>query len=130
DDGADPNFVALATDSIFKRHCWRHSFAISPPIRASFAGEIPPFLIRGRRECRAPDAPAAARVVVVSTRVSHHGHTGITRHSPRNGFNGFLRALPGDRALLPPSSAKIAFRELDASVGTSGPHDFAVREIS
>jgi hypothetical protein len=25
------------------------------------------------------------------------GHTGIVRHSPRNGFNGFLRALPGDR---------------------------------
>ena len=23
---------------------------------------------------------------VESTRVSHHGHTGITRHSPRNGF--------------------------------------------
>jgi hypothetical protein len=42
---------------------------------------------------------------VVNTRVSHHGHTGTTRHSPRNGFNGFLRALPGDRALLPPSSA-------------------------
>jgi hypothetical protein len=55
------------------------------------------------------------------------GHTGITRHSPRNGFNGFLRALPGDRALLSPSSAKIAFRELDASVGASGPHDFSVR---
>ena len=29
----------------------------------------------------------------------------IARHSPRNGFNGFFRALPGDRALLPPSSA-------------------------
>jgi hypothetical protein len=28
---------------------------------------------------------------------------------------------------LPPSSAKIAFRELDASVGASGPHDFSVR---
>ena len=25
------------------------------------------------------------------------------RHSPRNGFNGFLRALPGDRAFLSPS---------------------------
>src|SRR3979409_143551 len=25
---------------------------------------------------------------VVNTRVSHHGHTGNTRHSPRNGFNG------------------------------------------
>src|ERR1700692_159376 len=43
---------------------------------------------------------------VVNTRVSHHGHAGNTRHSPRNGFNGFLRALPGDRALLPPSSAE------------------------
>ena len=31
------------------------------------------------------------------------GHTGITRHSPRNGFNGFLRDLPGDRAFLSPS---------------------------
>src|SRR6476469_5289266 len=45
---------------------------------------------------------------VVNTRVSHHGHTGNTRHSPRNGFNGLLRALPGDRALLPPSPAALA----------------------
>jgi hypothetical protein len=37
---------------------------------------------------------------------SHHGHTENTRHSPRNGFNGFLRALPGDRACLPPSPAE------------------------
>jgi hypothetical protein len=74
--------------------------------RARFAIEFPPSAIRGRRECRAPDAPAAARVVVESTRVSHHGHTENTRHSPRNGFNGFLRALPGDRACLPPSSLR------------------------
>ena len=65
-----------------------------------------PLEYRGRRECRAPDAPAAACVLVESTRVSHHGHTGNTRHSPRNGFNGFLRALPGDRAFLPPSPAE------------------------
>jgi hypothetical protein len=54
----------------------------------------------------------------------------------RNGFNGLCRALPGDRALLPPSSADMfclspvgptQLRELDASVGASGPHDFAVR---
>ena len=44
-----------------------------------------------------------------------------------NGFNGFLRALLGDRAFLPPSSAEVAFRQLDASIGASGPHDFAVR---
>jgi hypothetical protein len=43
------------------------------------------------------------RVVVKNTRVSHHGHTGVTRHSPRNGFNGFLRGLPGEPGLLSPS---------------------------
>src|SRR6266700_1728883 len=42
-------------------------------------------------------------------------------------FYGLLRALPGDRALLPPSPADIATRQLDASVGASGPHGFAVR---
>jgi hypothetical protein len=96
--------------------------------RASYAGSVPPYELRGRRECRALDAPAAACVVVESTRVSHHGHTGNTRHSPRNGFNGFLHALPGDRACLPPSPADFAFRKLDASVGASGPHDFAVHD--
>ena len=49
-----------------------------------------------------------------------------TRSLPaRNGFNGFLRALLGDRALLSPSSRVTA--KLDASVEASGPHDFAVR---
>src|SRR5450759_4392148 len=41
---------------------------------------------------------------------------------------GLFRALPGDRACLPPSPAKVASRKLDASVEASGPHDFAVRE--
>src|SRR6202011_2533892 len=54
-----------------------------------------------------------------------------------NGFNGVCRALPGDRALLPPSPANMEcphpvgptrLRKLDASVGASGPHDFAVRD--
>jgi hypothetical protein len=41
---------------------------------------------------------------------------------------GLLRALPGDRAFLPPSSAAaLAARELSASVGAPEPHDFAVR---
>jgi hypothetical protein len=31
------------------------------------------------------------------------GSAGITRRFLRNGFNGFLRALLGDRAFLPPS---------------------------
>src|SRR6201985_3487610 len=82
----------------------------------------------GRGECRVPDAPAAARGEVVSTRVSHHGRTAITRHSRTRWGYGFLRALPGDRACLPPSlPGSRASQELDASVGASEPHDFAVR---
>ena len=38
---------------------------------------------------------------------------------------GLLRALPGDRAFLPPSSAYPC--ELDTSVGVPEPHGFAVR---
>jgi hypothetical protein len=40
---------------------------------------------------------------VESTRVSHHEFTGTPGIPARDGVNGFLRALPGDRALLPPS---------------------------
>src|SRR6478609_7526147 len=65
---------------------------------------------------------------VVNTRVSHRRSPGNHPAFPHaNGFNGFLRALPGDRALLPPSPAKVAFCELDAGVEASGPHDFTVR---
>ena len=46
---------------------------------------------------------------------------------PAQWFYGLFRALLGDRAFLPPSPAKTCFRRLDASVGASGPHDFAVR---
>jgi hypothetical protein len=48
---------------------------------------------------------------------SHHGHTGITRHSPRDGFNSLYRALPGDRAFLPPSPGGIAPQGLISASG-------------
>jgi hypothetical protein len=35
----------------------------------------------------------------------HHGRTGTPGIPARDGFNGLLRALPGDRACLSPSSA-------------------------
>jgi hypothetical protein len=81
----------------------KHTFAFSRRDAPEVLQEpsLPPN--RGRRESRVSDAPAAARGVVVSTRVSHHEFTGNIRLSPRNGFNGLFRALPGDRALLPPS---------------------------
>jgi hypothetical protein len=86
-----------------------------------------------------PDAQCTRGLVctfIGRTHTSNNEYTGITRIPARNGFNGFLRALPGDRACLPPSSADMSclspvgptcLRELDASVGASGPHDFAVR---
>src|ERR1700736_5234364 len=43
--------------------------------------------------------------VLVAHECSHHGRTGTPGIPARNGFNGFLRALPGDRAFLSPASA-------------------------
>jgi hypothetical protein len=81
------------------------------------------------RGSRALDAPAASCAnVLVSTRVSHHRFTGTTRHSPRNGLR-LLRALPGDRACLPPSSANDASTNLTPASGsqndTTWPSAFA-----
>ena len=73
----------------------------------------------------APEAACAARK---HRRQQPRVHR-INRHSLRNGFNGFLRALPGDHAWLPPSPARRRKRlhDLSACVGAPGPHDFAVR---
>src|ERR1019366_4658056 len=59
-----------------------------------------------------------------------HEHTGPAEASgfPCAMGYGLFRALPGDRAFLPPSLREtFASRELDASVGAPGPHGFAVR---
>src|ERR1700726_2350264 len=44
----------------------------------------------------------AGRPMRPQPRVSHHGHTGNTRHSPRNGFNSLFRAprRPGSFATV------------------------------
>ena len=58
---------------------------------------------------------------------------------PARWFYGLLRALPGDRAFLSPSPVRCARdinclmcghrHQVNASVGASGPHDFAVRKF-
>jgi hypothetical protein len=68
---------------------------------------------------------------VVSTRVSHHGRTGTPGIPARDGFNGFLRALPGDRALLSPSPPRsLLLKNLTPTMEAPGPHDFAVRKLA
>ena len=51
-------------------------------------------------------APGASRAKQKSTRDSHHRSAERSGTPCANGFNGLLRALPGDRALLSPSSAR------------------------
>jgi hypothetical protein len=84
--------------------------------RASLALDFPPSPVRGRRECRVHAAPAVSCAIV--RKKNAHEHTGSAeaiRHSLRNGFNGFLRALPGDRAFLPPSPALLSANLTPAS---------------
>jgi hypothetical protein len=78
-------------------------------LAARYARAIPKILTpnRGRGECRVPAHPQPRVQSVESTRVSHHRSATTPGIPARNGFNGFLRALPGDRALLSPSPADI-----------------------
>jgi len=57
---------------------------------------------------------------------SHHGHTGNTRHSPRNGFTAYSVLSPVTGLFCHRRLARL-HAKLDASVGASGPHGFAVR---
>src|ERR1700746_3387287 len=65
-----------------------------------------PFEIKGRRECRASDAPAASRAKNGSTRVSPPQVTPVHPAFPARWFYGLFQALPGDRAFLSPSSLR------------------------
>src|SRR3954453_5619809 len=51
------------------------------------------------------------------------GKAGVPGIPARDGFNGFLRDLLGDRAV----TVALLHAKLDASVEASEPHDFAVR---
>jgi hypothetical protein len=62
------------------------------------------------------------------TRIVTTGSTGATRLSPRNGFNGVLRALLGVPGLLAPVPPGFDPGVI-SSVGETGPHDFAVRML-
>ena len=98
---------------------------------------------RGLLQCRPLSEEGAGkagrrshpRSCTQGARVDHRA-TGSLRLSPRNGLR-LIRDHPGDRAFLPPSPcglmmpakpgwARNISTGLDASVGASGQHDFAV----
>jgi hypothetical protein len=82
-------------------------------LAARFASELSqhrPRKARGRREGRVLTAPMVR--LQTKSRRRHHRYEPNNRPSLRDGLNGVLRALPGDRAFLPPSSPKRALRAL------------------
>jgi hypothetical protein len=92
-----------------------HNFAISRRDAPEVCQKFPCPPIRGRRECRAPMRPiaACAMIAVERTRVSQ-----VTPNHPAfptQWFYGLYRALPGDRAFLPPSSANCSANLTPAS---------------
>ena len=82
---------------------------------------------RGRGECRVPIAPAA------SCAMCEYAHELFTADAPGSSGIPHAMVLTAYFALSPGTGlfchrrSRISSRELDASVGASGPHDFAVR---
>ena len=75
-------------------------------IRPSFSFHVPPSPIRGRRESRMRAAPAVSRARLhEEMRTRAYRFSGEHPTFPAQWFYGLLRALPGDRAFLPPSLA-------------------------
>src|SRR5216684_757341 len=83
---------------------FKRAFAISRRDAPESCIYLPP--IRGRGECRVPAAPAVSCALCIGKKhTSNNEYTGIARHSRTQWFYDLLRALPGDRACLTPSSA-------------------------
>jgi hypothetical protein len=93
-------------------------------------GERTPSIERegaGNAECFSPHPrPRVQNKSKESTRVSPQVEPNH-RHSLRNGFNGFLRALPGETVLGCHRRPRDTSRDLSTCIGAPGPHDFAVR---
>jgi hypothetical protein len=106
------------SDSNFKQ---QHSPDAPPRPRRIFARVLRHVL--HPEDQRAQGMPGARRAHGPACKMKKHtsvvteGSTGLTRHSPRNGFNGFLRALLGDRACLPLSSAELLPQDLTPASG-------------
>jgi hypothetical protein len=85
-----------------------------------------------------PTAPAASRALCIGrTHASNNEYTGTPGIPARNGFTVYVELLVtglfchrylADIVLSKPGWADLNSARLDASVGASGPNDFAVRD--
>ena len=118
---------AHPTEPISNSVIGKHSFAISPQLRARFDLEFPT-LSQQRAQGR-PGASAHPRSACIksSTRQNHRCGQ-IIRPSLRNGFTAYFALSPGTGLFCPRHFLRNCFpRKLSASVGAPGPHAFAVR---
>ncbi len=83
------------SDSIFKQPS-----AFSRRDAPEFCTNIGPRKKEGAGKAGCPMHPQSRVEKIKPHERSHHRFTGLTRPSLRNGFNGFLRALPGDEFLF------------------------------
>ena len=78
---------------------------------------LPPSKTRGRRESRVRAAPAVSCANCTKKRTRAYRFSGGNPAFPAQWFYGLYRALPGDRAFLPPSPARFCSANLTPASG-------------
>src|SRR6266566_7193347 len=107
----DVNFVPEAGSNFQTAE----TISYTPPpsrgaMRPSFEKTVRPKKTEGAGNAACPmHRQPRVRNKTKHTSVVTTGSPDSFRHSPRNGFNGFLRALLGGHAVLPPSSCGYGF---------------------
>jgi len=105
------------TDTFFsqgRQGLWVPAFAGTTRCESSFSRHDAPEFCEKHSPKRKEGAGKRRVAAAPAARVQGVKHTAVTtgtpdtRHSPRNGFNGLFRALPGDEFLLSPSSVDLS----------------------
>src|SRR5258705_5279416 len=110
-----------------RNHCSQtHLRDLAAHVARGLLSNFLTLLIRGRRECRAPDAPAAARAMIVVERARVSQVTPESPGIPRAMVLRFPSCSPAI-GLFCHRHRRNCFHRLDTSVEMSGPHDFTVR---
>jgi hypothetical protein len=118
---------AHSRDPVARNDGAKYESAFSRRRAPEFCWKRPALEIRGRRESRMRAAPAVS--CASCTTESAHEHTGSAeniRPSLRSGFTAYFVLSPVNGLSCHRRHADRSTR-LDASIGASGPHDFAVR---
>ena len=125
------SFLVAAQEAGLLRFARNDGGSISARSRDSFSPGscqfVVPLLPRGRRESRAPTAPAAWGQRKTSPPDSHHEFSQSHRLSPRNGVTVSFVLSPVSGVFCHRCRTRYETGRIDATVAAPGPHDFAVR---